>query len=86
MKRSKNPNDIVRFFYDILYEKYKSQIAYTPTIPTNQQHLTLNEVENENLLNEEENQDTVASEENSIEQMNKNKAHQKAKSDASGMR
>ena len=51
MKIQKKQNDAVRLLFDILYEKYKPKIYYTPTIPNNltnnHPHFSIAEVENE---------------------------------------
>jgi len=90
MKISKKQNDAVRLLFDILYEKYKPQICYTPTIPNNltnnHHHFTLDEVENENIINDEDNHnEKTSSQENLMLQTNKKRGHQKSRSDASGI-
>jgi len=91
MKISKKPNDAVRLLFDILYEKYKPKICYTPTIPTNlttnQYRFTLDEVENENVIIDEENHNDMKCETTLSQelQMNKKRGHQKSRSDASGI-
>ena len=86
MRVSKKPNDAVRLLFDILYEKYKPRIFYTPTIPTNH-HFTLDEVENENIILDDDNQNDMKTERtlSQEEPMNKKRGHQKSKSDASGI-
>jgi hypothetical protein len=87
MKGSKNPNDAVRLLFDILYEKYKPRISYTPTIRTNHHHFRLDEVENENIIpdDDEIKLDSTLTQEDFKTQMNKKRGHQKSKSDVSGM-
>lgn len=91
MKLSKKPNDAVHLLFDILYEKYKAKICYTPTLldnssPNHHHHFTLDEVENENVIIDEENSlERALSEENFILQINKKRGHQKSKSDFSGL-
>ena len=101
MKISKKPNDAVRLLFDILYEKYKSKICYTPTMPTNYHHFTLDEVENENIINNDDYDDDddddnnqnqndmtserILSQEHLMTQMNKKRGHQKSQSDLSGI-
>ena len=96
MKVSKNPNDAVRLLFDILYEKYKPKICYTPTIPNNltnnhhhHHHFRLDEEENENVINDEQNNDIkterALSQEDIILQMDNKRGHQKSRSDASGI-
>jgi hypothetical protein len=90
MKTSKKQNDAVRLLFDILYEKYKPQICYTPTIPNNltnnHHHFTLDEVENENFIIDEDNHnEKTSSQENLTSQINKKRGHQKSRSDASGI-
>ncbi len=86
MKGSKNPNDAVCLLFDILYEKYKPRISYTPTMLTNH-HFTLDEVENENIILDDDNQNDMKTERTSSQegQMNKKRGHQKTRSDASGI-
>ena len=94
MKSSKKPNDAVRLLFDILYEKYKSKICYTPTIlnnlPNNHHQFTLDEEENENVIIAEKDRNDMKcertlSEENLEASINKKKGHQKSKSDFSGI-
>jgi hypothetical protein len=95
MKLSKKPNDAVRLLFDILYEKYKAKICYTPTIANNltnnRHHFILDEEENENgIIDEKDRNDMkcerALSQENLEEQTTKKKGHQKSKSDVSGIR
>jgi hypothetical protein len=87
MKVSKKPNDAVRLWRDILYEKYQAKIFYTPTIRNNHHHFTLDEVENENVIIDEDNHDEMKTERTSSQeiQMNKKRGHQKSRSDGSGI-
>jgi hypothetical protein len=94
MRISKKPNDAFQLLLDILYEKYKSKICYTPKLPNNltanHDHFTLDEEENENVvIDEQDNNDMeperALNQENLIVQINKKRGHQKSNSDVSGI-
>ena len=91
MKGSKNPNDAVRLLRDILYEKYRPRISYTPTLLTNHHHFPLDEVENENLVPDDDNGneirlDRTLTQDDFKTQINRKRGHQKSKSDLAGIR
>ena len=90
MKVSKSPNEAVRLLFDILYEKYKPRISYTPTILTNHHNFTLDEIENENANLDDDNQneiklDSTLTQEDFKALTTKKRGHQKSKSDATGI-
>jgi hypothetical protein len=90
MKVATKPNAAVRLLFDILYEKYKPKIIYTPTTINNigNHHHRLDEEENENGINQDDEMRTerAFSQENIMLQVvNKKKGHQKSRSDASGI-
>jgi len=93
MRVSKKPNDAFQLLLDILYEKYKSKICYTPILPNNltaNHHFTLDEEENENVVIDEQDTNDMEPEralnqENLIVQINKNRGHKKSNSDVSGI-
>lgn len=83
------PNAGVRLLFDILYEKYKSKISYTPTTINNlsNHNHRLDEEENENGINQDDDLKTerALSQENLMLQISKKKGHQKSRSDVSGI-
>ena len=89
MKRARKPNVAVQLLFDILYEKYKTKISYTPTTINNiaNHHHGLVEEENENAINADDDMkyERALSQDNLTSQVNKKKGHQKSRSDASGI-
>lgn len=89
MKVATKPNAAVRLLFDILYEKYKPKISYTPTTINNicNHHHRLDEEENENVINQDDEMKTerALSQDNLMLQIIKKKGHQKSRSDVSGI-
>lgn len=89
MKIARKPNSAVQLLFDILYEKYRTKISYTPTRINNisNHHHRLDEEENENATNpdDEGKSERASSQDNLPSQAIKKKGHQKSRSDASGI-
>jgi hypothetical protein len=90
MKVAIKPNAAVRLLFDVLYEKYKPKVSYTPTTINNigNNHHRLDEEENENGINpdDEIKSERALSQDNIMLQVvNKKKGHQKSRSDVSGI-
>ena len=89
MKIARKPNSAVQLLFDILYEKYRTKISYTPTRINNisNHHHRLDEEENENATNpdDEGKSERALSQDNLPSQPIKKKGHQKSRSDASGI-
>jgi phosphatidylinositol 4-kinase len=89
MKTATKRNAAVKLLFDILYEKYKPKIIYTPTTINNlsNHNHRLDEEENENVINQDDEMksERALSQDNLMLQINKKKGHQKSRSDVSGI-
>jgi phosphatidylinositol 4-kinase len=89
MKLARKSNAAVQLLFDILYEKYKPKIIYTPTTINNigNNHHRLDEEENENVINQDDDlkSERALSQDNLMLQAIKKKGHQKSRSDVSGI-
>jgi hypothetical protein len=90
MKIARKPNAAIQLLFDILYEKYKPKISYTPTTINhtgNHHYHRLDEEENENGINQDDEtkSERALSQDNLMPQVIKKKGHQKSRSDASGI-
>jgi len=89
MKIARKPNAAVQLLFDILYEKYKPKIIYTPTTINNigNNHHRLDEEENENVINQDDEfkSERALSQDNLMLQAIKKRGHQKSRSDVSGI-
>ena len=89
MKLARKPNIAIQLLFDVLYEKYKPKISYTPTtINHTGNHHRLDEEENENGINQDDDMkyERALSQDNLMPPMLKKKGHQKSRSDVSGTR
>ena len=82
MKVAIKPNAAVRLLFDILYERYKPKIIYTPLTNNNlgnHHHHRLDEEENENgnIQDDDMKTERALSQENIMLQVIKKKGHQK---------
>ena len=89
MKSARKPNAAVQLLFDILYEKYKPKIIYTPSSTNNHvnhQNHRLDEEESENAVttDDEMKSERALSQENIILQAHRKRGHQKSRSDVSG--